>query len=279
MRTVGTLAALGVLLIVLQLIWAPWSNDAPWLLRLAPLLVGLALLAIAAVIGAVRGPAAVRLTVGLGMLSVAGYVFAISSRSGGRAEAIGATVVAMLAVLSGWRAAGDPLPMSASSAPAPSPLPAQWDMPEPHLRSEDAAGGTRFRLPGLGAIAGGIILGLGAFASWISVSPLAWGFVPRTGMEDGDGWLVVALAGALVVAGLDAVQDLRQRTGLLTAGVGMVALVVCGLEYAKVQGTIDSAYENFGSVGIGIYIMALGAIVAVVSGVAMLPTSRRESSR
>jgi peptidoglycan/LPS O-acetylase OafA/YrhL len=111
MRTVGTLAALGLVLILLQMVWAP-ADDSPWPFHLWPLLLGVGILAIAGMVGLVDGPSSVRVTVALGMLSAVLFLAAVLLPAPGSSGtnvylAVVGTGVAMLAVLSGWRAAGD----------------------------------------------------------------------------------------------------------------------------------------------------------------------------
>jgi len=85
MKVPGTLALIGLLLLVVQLIVGTALNtavhDGP--LALAPLLVGLVALAAAFVWGMVNGPALVRWMVGLGLCSVVAFGDALAPVMGG----------------------------------------------------------------------------------------------------------------------------------------------------------------------------------------------------
>jgi peptidoglycan/LPS O-acetylase OafA/YrhL len=107
MRTVATLAALGGLLVLLQITWAPGGDVMPWPVHFWPLLTGLALLTLSATAGLVRGPGGVRLVVLLGLVSCSLYVFAVmfmsmTSSMLNRAAAMAGTIVAMAAVIVAW---------------------------------------------------------------------------------------------------------------------------------------------------------------------------------
>ena len=91
------------------------------------------------------------------------------------------------------------------------------------------------------ALAGAVLLVIGAFLPWITATiPLAGSFA-RSGMEGGDGWLVLGLATAPAAFGYQAWAGKAGRRAWLTPLVaGVLAIGFYLLELQNLQQRIES---------------------------------------
>ena len=105
MRGVFTLAAFGVLLIMLQTWWAPDGSTAPWPVVFAPLLAGMALLVTAAALGLMTGSRDLRLAVLFGIASFVWFLVAIVMPFSAMGIYAGFAFAAF-AIIWAWRASG-----------------------------------------------------------------------------------------------------------------------------------------------------------------------------
>lgn len=153
------------------------------------------------------------------------------------------------------------------------------------------------------AIAGGALLAIGSFLTWAEVSGGGQSEAV-SGTEGSDGWITL-VAGVLVVgAGLAAFKAARRplailivAAGLVGGGVGLYdaltakenviaevaeqSAAASGASVAEVRAVLDQLIDSgqIGiSIGIGLYVVIVGGILAVVGGALQLSRTRSTAS-
>jgi hypothetical protein len=99
------------------------------------------------------------------------------------------------------------------------------------------------------------------------------GSISRSGVEGGDGLITVFLGAAIAIVG-GALASGRSASGIARSWVpiallGVVTLALDIVEYNNVQDRIsglDSSFRDLATVGIGIWIIGLGAVMAAIGG-------------
>jgi hypothetical protein len=133
---------------------------------------------------------------------------------------------------------------------------------------------------GAGAtIVGGAMLAAGSFLPWITAST-GFGSVSRGGMEGGDG-VVILIAGGVTVLG--GVAGLMGSTGWVVAAIAAVIGGLIGfVDFQDIQERISGIGDSvIGEVGIGLWLILAGAVVALVgAGIsALAPKQASDSGR
>ncbi|MDJ0954656.1 MAG: hypothetical protein QNJ81_13345 [Acidimicrobiia bacterium] len=129
-----------------------------------------------------------------------------------------------------------------------------------------------------GAVGGGVLLVVGSLITWISVD-LGFQAFSATGIETTEGKLT--LAAGIVLIGLGLVQLWRALTprlfGYLCALTALFGAVVLLFEYLDVLERIREADGTpaTASVGLGVWIAAIGALLALAAGAWTVVDERR----
>lgn len=119
------------------------------------------------------------------------------------------------------------------------------------------------------AIVGGVLVILGSFLNWVSVS--AGPFAESKNGIEGDGKITLILGVLLIVGAVIALKKPGRPWVALVFSV--LALLMGIFEYIDISGDV-SDIKDLGlsaSVGIGVYIVILGALVGLVSSVLKAP--------
>jgi hypothetical protein len=124
-------------------------------------------------------------------------------------------------------------------------------------------------------IVGGGLIAAGSFLPWISAATV-FGTITQSGM-DGDGMFTFAAGVAMgIVGGLLLSGNRTSRFAIVVVWSAIVlTTLVWIVDFQDIRNKIelvDSAFAS-GSVGYGIWLIAVGAVVSV-AGAANLPTAR-----
>ena len=164
----------------------------------------------------------------------------------------------------------NPPVVQAAITPPPSAAPAPTSPPGPAAWATPATGAAGLNLAAVAVIIGGAIYAVAAFLPWVSMSAPLIGTVTRSGMEGGDGYIVVAIGAVLVLAGVQGFRGtVSARMRVLTMLVAAAALGLTALEYNNIRGVIDGIdadYRDLATVGLGVSAMAVGGVLALVGG-------------
>lgn len=127
-------------------------------------------------------------------------------------------------------------------------------------------------LPGGLTMAGGILLAVGSFLPWITVTAMFVGTISRNGVEDGgDGLYSLGLGVVICIIGY-LFRTGTRRMAIPTAILGTLSLGIVILEWSFVGDRVEGAKNKEGaivSIGSGIYVMALGAVLTILGGLLM----------
>jgi hypothetical protein len=127
-------------------------------------------------------------------------------------------------------------------------------------------------------VAGGAFAMLGSFLPWITATAAFVGTISRNGIDGGgDGLITIILGLAAAACGVDVY---RRRTrvasiGALACGLGLVGIVALDIGSINDRIADINTESAFASVGMGIYVVALGGVLAILGGVAAVSESRR----
>jgi hypothetical protein len=122
----------------------------------------------------------------------------------------------------------------------------------------------------IAVLAGGLLLVVGSFLPWVTASTV-FGSISRSGVDGGgDGWITLVAGGVILLLGLATLRRPNRAANLLIAVAAAIAFVIFALDFSDVQSRItdlESQSEGvaLGGVGIGLWLVALGAIVSFVS--------------
>jgi len=129
-----------------------------------------------------------------------------------------------------------------------------------------------FSIPAAAVTIGGAAMVVGSLLPWITVT--AFVTVSRSGLEAGDGLITIILGVAVVLIGLAALASGRAQFRLLAIALGALGLGITAIDYASVQDrirTLDADIRDLASVGIGLYLVGVGALIALAGGLKMRP--------
>lgn len=126
----------------------------------------------------------------------------------------------------------------------------------------------------IGVIAGGLIMAVGSFLPWITVTAPFVGRLTKSGMEGGDGIITLILGVVTVLIGLARLTNrplppLVQRSPIVTS---IAAAVVVGLNWKDVSdraasvGKLGRGFAS-ASVGAGLWTIAVGCGIALLSAI------------
>jgi hypothetical protein len=153
------------------------------------------------------------------------------------------------------------------------------------------------------AIVGGVLLAIGSFLTWAEVSGGGQS-ESVSGTEGSDGWITLVAGVLVVAAGVAAFKAVRRplamliiATGLVGAGVGLYdaltakenvisevaeqSAAATGASVAEVRAVLDQLIDSgqIGiSIGIGLYVVIVGGVLAVVGGALQLSSTRSTAS-
>jgi hypothetical protein len=127
-------------------------------------------------------------------------------------------------------------------------------------------------------LVGGALVAVGSFLPWISASTFL-GTLSRSGLDGGgDGVFtlaagaILALFGGLVLSGRPVTRVTRALLWIVVAFLTLIWI----LDFSDIRDRVDLVSSEFaqGSIGSGMWVMAVGAITSVV-GIANLPATKR----
>jgi hypothetical protein len=121
---------------------------------------------------------------------------------------------------------------------------------------------------------------IGSFLPWISVTAVLVGTITKSGVDGGDGWFSIGLAVPLAIFGI------RGLKLPLTRGVGSWS-VVCSIALGGLTGyeihdvnnrvqTVNGTAFAHGDVGVGLWLLGIGAVLGFVAGVMILSNAQRQ---
>ena len=122
----------------------------------------------------------------------------------------------------------------------------------------------------IAVIAGGLLVAVGSFLPWVTASTV-FGSLSRSGIDaGGDGWVTLVAGTVIAVLGLATVTRPNRAANLLVAIGAAGAAIIFAIDFSDVQGrvsAIESSSEGMalGGVGIGLWMVALGAITTFVA--------------
>lgn len=155
----------------------------------------------------------------------------------------------------------------------------KWYPPsaQPHLPPPPqaaAAGGARVGLsPAVVAIlAGAGALILGSFLPWVKASAPFLGTITKSGVEGGDGWILIILAIAILGMCWPVFtrRPLNSGAAFTISILGLLALALGVYEWADVSARADDLGDSapvIATVGAGIYVVVAGALAVIAGGV------------
>ncbi len=122
-------------------------------------------------------------------------------------------------------------------------------------------------------IAGGLVV-LGSFLPWISATAAFIGTISRNGIDGGDGVITVGLG---ILTGLFGVSLLARsgRPSVARVGalfIGLITLYLALVEIGSASARAREITNDYatGQVGAGLYVIALGAILAIIAALSPL---------
>jgi hypothetical protein len=133
----------------------------------------------------------------------------------------------------------------------------------------------------LAVIGGGLLIGVGSFLPWVTASTV-FGSLSRSGVDrGGDGWVTLVAGSVITLLGLLTIRKANRGANLLVAIAAAVAFITFAIDLADVQGRISdlegtSQGMALAGVGIGLWMVALGAVIAFASSLAR--RSRRRAA-
>jgi hypothetical protein len=120
------------------------------------------------------------------------------------------------------------------------------------------------------AVVGGLLVAVGSFLPWVTASTV-FGSLSRSGIDGGgDGWVTLIAGSVIALLGLITINKPNRGANLLIAVAAAVAFLIVALDFSDIQSRIASVESEsegmaLGGVGIGLWMVALGAIVAFVA--------------
>jgi tryptophan-associated transmembrane protein len=153
------------------------------------------------------------------------------------------------------------------------------------------------------AVAGGALLAIGSFLTWAEVSGGGQS-ESVTGTEGSDGWITLVAGVLVVAAGVAAFKAVRRPLAILIVAMGLVgggvglydaltakenvisevaeqSAASTGASVAEVRAVLDQLIDSgqIGiSIGIGLYVVIVGGVLAVVGGALQLSRTRSTAS-
>lgn len=135
-----------------------------------------------------------------------------------------------------------------------------------------AVPGLSLRPASIAVIVGGALIALASFLPWVTAQTI-FGSISRSGIDGGGDGVVTLIAGGLIVVlGLVTLRRPNRAANILIAVAAAVAAVIFAIDLSDVQGRVsdleaDSEGLALGGVGIGLWLVALGAVIAFVGSI------------
>jgi hypothetical protein len=126
------------------------------------------------------------------------------------------------------------------------------------------------RAAGLTVIAGGALMLIGIFLPWLSATLPFVGTITRSLMDGGgDGWVLLGLAGLVIVLGLAmAIRDPQKWAAALAVLPLAIGMAVVVIDYNDVSGRVQNLAAGsvpvLASVGPGPYMSGFGVLIAAI---------------
>lgn len=119
-------------------------------------------------------------------------------------------------------------------------------------------------IPAATVAIGGVLVVVGSVLPWVTATGAFGISVSRSGVEGGDGLLTIALGIGIGLLGLTMVRGRnleRWRVAFIASAVTLALIV---LDYFVIQDRIDDLSDDsiFASVGLGVWIVGIGALIA-----------------
>jgi hypothetical protein len=118
----------------------------------------------------------------------------------------------------------------------------------------------------------GLLIIVGSFLPWISLSAAFVGTISRSGIEGGGDGIVTAVAGGILITlawRLYTAPKEARPPSIVGCLIGLALLAfLFGLEYPDLSARVAKAQEGglaVASIGIGFYVMAAGAVLALLN--------------
>ena len=120
------------------------------------------------------------------------------------------------------------------------------------------------------AVIGAVMVVIGSFLDWVTVTT-GFGDIGVGGME-GDGKLTVAFGGLALLALLALLLKPTSGGATLALILLLIAGVVLAIGYSNVSDSVNSVESDIAraSVGIGLYVGVVGAVLGVIGSIAWL---------
>ena len=123
------------------------------------------------------------------------------------------------------------------------------------------------------SLVAGLAIGFGSFLPWVQATAPSLGTTfTQSGISGGDGVVTLAFACAIATFGFVLARGMAERwIGPALVGVGAVVSVLAGVGFADISSRFVDAHKVVGgnlitSYGLGLWVVAGGALVAIVAG-------------
>lgn len=149
-------------------------------------------------------------------------------------------------------------------------------------RHEPAGQQRELLIPAGALVAGGVLVAVGSVLPWITAIGGFGITVSRSGVEGGDGLITVILGVAIGLFGLTMLRGRnldRWRLAFLTSAA---TLVLIGFDYLLIEQRVKDVNRGdnvFASVGLGIWTVGIGALIATYSSWRIRDEARMEADR
>ena len=130
-------------------------------------------------------------------------------------------------------------------------------------------------LPPIAILLGGILYAAGSALPWITVTAAFVGTVTRSGLEGGDGIITIGLGIVLALVGL--AHLLGSKAAGSKVALVLVALIAVGFSIFEINNVneringLDADIRELASVGIGLWMMVVGSVVAALAAFSIKP--------
>lgn len=135
---------------------------------------------------------------------------------------------------------------------------------------DEAPAKTRINPAAIGLLLGGVMVAAGSFLPWMTAST-ALGGASRSGIDEGVGWVSLLLGCLMVIAGLANLRANSSRIWMWILGLPLFTLGAAAGEYSNLQGLISEVDPDVFGIGMGLWLILVGAGIAAVSSFGLRP--------
>lgn len=127
----------------------------------------------------------------------------------------------------------------------------------------------------IAVLLGGILYAAGSALPWITITAAFVGTVTKSGLEGGDGIITICLGIVLALVGLAHV--IGSKAAGSRGALILVALIAVGFAVYEITSVneriagLDVDIRALASVGIGLWMMVVGSIVATLAAISIKP--------